>query len=599
MQRWSGLVVGLLLSLCFATGTNAQLQLTAAPNCPTGLPAACAVPATHDEATRWAAARACLNALVRERPDHFPGAIIGYQIDVQNVPRLYAAGAADTGFEGNQTNRIVSLASAGKPLTFIAALKMIQDHLGSADCTVQPATRCIFPQGMDTPLKLALQRLDVRNGTTVHDDWFTSQYLGSTPADRALQQSWRDAILVRHLFVMTSGFPDITFIGHKFCDGPECAAPNDFVCPTAPTRADPECWYSRLYNNYLLNRGGSSAPLPPECSPRLPDGPRLADFKDYYNGQVYHPTRMAQRFERRYAPETGVQSDCVFRPAGWVDGRQARLADIARFYFGAPLQSAPGTEYHYANPNLVVLSYLVEAVTRMPFNVFLRREIFLPLGMTDTFFIVDTTRPHYQPGGPLHYVVHDPTGPADHSTCEQSTPDHFARTLDLKRVPRNRNWVTPHLAAPLHPALASVFGADKNWDESRHGWTNCWAPGGAYSTAADLLRFLRFFRNGLAPDGRVLLQPAYLALALEQGAGDEGPRTFVFVKGASAAVSANGLWGTYMARNHAKKLNYTVLMQTLTDLPYVGAYAATNCEFSHGNLLALRGAVVEILSGIE
>ncbi|HEX6100579.1 MAG TPA: serine hydrolase domain-containing protein [Thermoanaerobaculia bacterium] len=563
------------------------------------------MPAATDETTRWAAAQACLNAIVNERPNHFPGAIIGYQKDAQNLPRLYAAGAADTGFRNDS---IVSLASVSKPLSNIAVLKMIQDHLGSPDCALQAGgtrgPRCVFPQGVDTPLKLVLQRLDLRNNTTVHNDWFTSQYLGSTPEDRALQQRWRDAILIRHLFLMTSGYPDITFIGHKFCDGPACAAPNDFVCPTAPARSDEECWYSRLYNNYLQNRGGE-IPLPDVCKPRLtPDGPRLADFETYYNGQVHHPTRVAQRYERRYVAEPGLQSECVFRrtphpaiPDIWDDGRQAFLYDLARFYLGAPLVAEPGTQYHYSQPNLLIATWLVEATTRVPFNVFLRREILLPLQMTDTFYTVDTTRPLYAPGGQFHFVVHDPTGPGDHSTDEQSTRAQYDRMLDLKRVPRNRNWVVPHLAPPLR--AASTFGTDKNWDESRDGWWHAWPEGGAHSTGADLLRFLRFFRNGRAADGRVLLQPEYLALALNDAAGDESPRSFVFITGAPGIVTANGLWGTFMARDHNKKLSYIVLPQIIADPPHGGPYAATNCEFGYGGVLALRGALQEILRGIE
>lgn len=592
---------GFLISLWFAASANAQLTLSAAPSCPTGLPAACAVPPTSDEATRWAAARACLDALVLAEPNRFPGAIIGYQRDVQNIPRLYAAGAAGTGFEeGNQTTRTtrrVSLASTSKPLANIAVLKMIQDHLASPDCALQSngtrGPRCVFPQGVDTPLKLALQRLDLRNGTSVHNDWFTSQYLGSTPEDRTLQQAWRDAILVRHLFLMTAGYPEILFVGHKFCDGAGCTASHDFICPTAPARYS-ECWYSRLYNNYLLNRGGAPHPLPAECSPRLPDGPRLADFQTYYNGQVFHPTRLAQRFERRYVAEPGLQGECIFRPAGWVDGRQARLADIARFYLGAPLQNEPGTQYHYSQPGFYITAYLVEAVTGIPFNVFLRREILLPLGMTDTFFILNNERGLYQPGGPLHFVVHDPTG-TNHATDELSTPEHLARMLDIKRLPRN--LVVPQAAAPLHPNF--VFGADKNWDEQRDGWTHPWPEGGASSTAADLLQFLRFFRNGLALDGRVLLQPAYLALALEDRIDDESSRTLVFGGGKDGIVHANGLWGTLIIRNNVKKLNFTVLMQMFTDPPHAGAYGAINCETNHGHVLHLRAALTTILAGIE
>ncbi len=53
----------------------------------------------------------------------------------------------------------------------------------------------------------------------------------------------------------------------------------------------------------------------------------------------------------------------------------------------SPLISHPGEEFHYGNPT-DILGYLVEVISGMKFNEFLRERIFIPLKMYDTFFIL-------------------------------------------------------------------------------------------------------------------------------------------------------------------------------------------------------------------
>lgn len=48
--------------------------------------------------------------------------------------------------------------------------------------------------------------------------------------------------------------------------------------------------------------------------------------------------------------------------------------------------SPPGTRYEYADRNTIILGVIVERVTGLPFGEFCSREIFQPLGMTDSTF---------------------------------------------------------------------------------------------------------------------------------------------------------------------------------------------------------------------
>ncbi|HYR29779.1 MAG TPA: serine hydrolase domain-containing protein, partial [Thermoanaerobaculia bacterium] len=401
-----------------------------------------------------------------------------------------------------------------------------------------------------------------------------------------------------HLFTMSSGFPDMTFVGHKFCDGPGCAEANEVVCPTNATSG--ECYYSRLWNNYLLNRG-TLAPLPEDCKPRPASGARLFDFVNYYGGAVYDATRMAEKYERRIVAEPGLTNECILRinsfgAQAWLNGRQATIADQARFYLGAPLQHRPGTSNRYNQPSPILAAYLVEAVTGIPFNAYVKREILAPLGMIDTFYITNQTQSWYAPGGNLHDVVHGSTNPNDHSNDEGGTAAQAARMIDLKRVPR-RNWVVPTIAPPIYPL--HVLGPDVNWDENRSGWTQPWVEGGLSSTATDMLKFLKFMKTGKTAAGQTLLDATYLALATST-VPPGSVRTYAFATNLSVpdAISANGAWATFMRRDKAKGVNYVVFPQVIIEPPNGAPYNAPNCELHYGGVTTLRAGITRIHDAI-
>lgn len=61
------------------------------------------------------------------------------------------------------------------------------------------------------------------------------------------------------------------------------------------------------------------------------------------------------------------------------------IGDKMKVLAALPLRSKPGTEVNYSL-SIDVLGYLVEVVSGMPFDRFLRTRIFDPLGMNDTWF---------------------------------------------------------------------------------------------------------------------------------------------------------------------------------------------------------------------
>lgn len=57
-----------------------------------------------------------------------------------------------------------------------------------------------------------------------------------------------------------------------------------------------------------------------------------------------------------------------------------------------PDSAQPGTDYKYGNTEYDLLGSVIERVSGQPYHEFFRTRVFLPLGMTDTFSLPDTSR---------------------------------------------------------------------------------------------------------------------------------------------------------------------------------------------------------------
>ena len=53
-------------------------------------------------------------------------------------------------------------------------------------------------------------------------------------------------------------------------------------------------------------------------------------------------------------------------------------------YRDLPLDFAPGKGIHYSNTNYAILGYILEKVTKTPYQAYLRKNILQPLGMQDS-----------------------------------------------------------------------------------------------------------------------------------------------------------------------------------------------------------------------
>ena len=62
------------------------------------------------------------------------------------------------------------------------------------------------------------------------------------------------------------------------------------------------------------------------------------------------------------------------------------LREAVRSYAKTPLQSEPGTKYQYSNAGINTAGRIIEVVSGMPYEDFLDKRLFGPLGMKDTTF---------------------------------------------------------------------------------------------------------------------------------------------------------------------------------------------------------------------
>ncbi|HEX4340287.1 MAG TPA: serine hydrolase domain-containing protein [Polyangiaceae bacterium] len=161
---------------------------------------------------------------------------------------------------------------------------------------------------------------------------------------------------------------------------------------------------------------------------------------------------------------TGV--DVAYRKLGIGNGK-GTLADMVKTLATLPLEFSPGEAWNYSVATDVV-GYLVEKMSGKPFDVYLRENVFEPLGMVDTGFTV-------------------PVDKLDRfAAC-------YGRDRDKKLV-------------LLDDPQDSPYGRPK---------TFFGGGSGLVSTAADYLRFAEMLRRGGELDGVRLLGPRTVAFMAE------------------------------------------------------------------------------------
>lgn len=144
-----------------------------------------------------------------------------------------------------------------------------------------------------------------------------------------------------------------------------------------------------------------------------------------------------------------------------------KLRDAVRSYAITPLQFQPGTKYQYSNAGINTGGRIIEVVSGMPYEDFLAKKLFEPLGMKDTTFWPNAEQ--------LSRLAH--------SYKPNSTKDDLEETT------------VGQLTYPL------------NERQNRYPMP----AGGLFSTAADVGRFCQMVLNGGSLAGKHYLSESAVA----------------------------------------------------------------------------------------
>jgi D-alanyl-D-alanine carboxypeptidase len=179
-------------------------------------------------------------------------------------------------------------------------------------------------------------------------------------------------------------------------------------------------------------------------------------WPDYPNQEVARKVTIRQLLRHT----SGIGGNIFDPPPGGKRNDIRSLKDYLPLFVNAPMQFEPGARNAYSNAGYVVLGLLVERLSGEDYYGYARKHIFEPAGMTRTgSFAVDSLPPNTAIG----YTKGDQDAPAD---------------------------------APVHPNASELPGRGSS-------------AGGGYSTAQDLMKFLKALRERRIANG----PPAGLGVA--------------------------------------------------------------------------------------
>ncbi|HEX2213173.1 MAG TPA: serine hydrolase domain-containing protein, partial [Mycobacterium sp.] len=191
---------------------------------------------------------------------------------------------------------------------------------------------------------------------------------------------------------------------------------------------------------------------------------------------------------------------------GWGLDRADKAEGIRRA-LTTPLESAPGERFRYSDINFILLGALIEEITGESEDVYVQRQIFAPLGMTETRYLppVKACGPHTVRGAAIA-SARAPIGSPQDCPADSWSIDLLSRIAPTARDEESRAEPTKNpnldhlLRGTVHDTTARRMGG-----VAGHA--------GVFSTAHDLSVFAQSLLDRLAGrPSRFPLTPATLQL---------------------------------------------------------------------------------------
>ena len=192
---------------------------------------------------------------------------------------------------------------------------------------------------------------------------------------------------------------------------------------------------------------------------------RTCDGRIGYGCDGVQPSR-PMNIEDLMTHTSGLESSSAL-PGGAV---ATTLAELASAGASSQLLFQPGTRWNYSNTGYDILGRIIEVISKQPYEEFIKRHLFDPLQMNDSYFFVPETK-----------------------------MDRLATlySLDNGRVVRSKNQLS-----------------------AEHGPKIPRPAGGVVSSAADMFRFNMMMRNKGVLDGQRVLSEGAVALMTVNHTGD-------------------------------------------------------------------------------
>ncbi len=177
------------------------------------------------------------------------------------------------------------------------------------------------------------------------------------------------------------------------------------------------------------------------------------------------------------------------------------LRDAVRSYAMTPLQTEPGTKYAYSNAGINIGGRIIEVVSGMPYEQFLQKRLFDPLGMKDTTFwpnddqlkrLAKSYKPNAQKDGleeitisqlqyPLNDAKHRYPCPAGGLFSTAGDLGNFCQMV-LNRGEYKGKRLLSEEAVKTMTSKQTPEGVDKGYGVGWDAGGSTFGHGGAYST---------------------------------------------------------------------------------------------------------------------
>ena len=118
-------------------------------------------------------------------------------------------------------------------------------------------------------------------------------------------------------------------------------------------------------------------------------------LQKFFPGFPYHDVTIKNLLSHR----SGLPNYLYFMDTIWDKHKEATNEDVinAMYVHKPPIEFRPDTHFSYCNTNFVLLASIIEKITHTPFPEYMKKTVFEPLGMTDTYIFSIKDTASYQP----------------------------------------------------------------------------------------------------------------------------------------------------------------------------------------------------------